>query len=183
MTAQFGNNIAAPIFQVDPGSALIQVPWDLSGQNKVTFQLQGQGKVSASQGVGIQDYSPGIFTLNGAGVIEDASGQLVSASHPAAPGSVVIIYCAGLGPLVNQPRTGAPSPFSPLATTIEQPVLSVDGKPVTVLYSGLTPGQVGLYQINTALPADVRTGNTIPIQIAMKGAVSNSATIAIQKAN
>jgi uncharacterized protein (TIGR03437 family) len=46
-------------------------------------------------------------------LIEDASGQLVNANHPAAPGSVVVIYCTGLGPVINQPRTGALSPFSP----------------------------------------------------------------------
>jgi uncharacterized protein (TIGR03437 family) len=59
-------------------------------------------------------------------------------------------------------------------------VLPGSGVSVTPLYAGFTPGFVGLYQINIALPANAPHGDAIPVYLDMNGVVSNKVDIAIQ---
>jgi uncharacterized protein (TIGR03437 family) len=59
--------------------------------------------------------------------------------------------------------TGAGSPGSSpgdsLAHPNVAPTLTLDGAPVPVLFSGLTPGLVGLYQVNFQVPPGTSDGN------------------------
>jgi uncharacterized protein (TIGR03437 family) len=47
-------------------------------------------------------------------------------------------------------------------------------------YCGLTPGSVGLYQVNVAVPAAAPKGNSVPVTVSVGGVTSNSVAIAIQ---
>jgi uncharacterized protein (TIGR03437 family) len=49
-----------------------------------------------------------------------------------------------------------------------------------VAFSGLTPGLVGVYQINAVVPAGVTTGDQVPVVINISGQVSPAATIAVK---
>jgi uncharacterized protein (TIGR03437 family) len=55
----------------------------------------------------------------------------------------------------------------------------VDGEQCQVLFSGLAPGFVGLYQINLRLPFDLGPGN-LDIQILSPFANSGMATLPVQ---
>jgi uncharacterized protein (TIGR03437 family) len=46
-------------------------------------------------------------------------------------------------------------PSGQLQETLVPPVVSVNGREATVLFSGLAPGWPGLYQVNVALPQGV----------------------------
>jgi uncharacterized protein (TIGR03437 family) len=48
-----------------------------------------------------------------------------------------------------------------------------------VIFSGLAPGYVGLYQVNALVPAGVAAGSAVPVVISMGGASSNTVTIAV----
>ena len=48
-----------------------------------------------------------------------------------------------------------------------------------VIFSGLAPGYVGLYQVNALVPAGVTAGSAVPVVISMEGIASNSVTIAV----
>jgi hypothetical protein len=101
--------------------------------------------------------------------VAHADGTLVSAGSPAAPGETVVVYAWGLGNTMPAVKTG-------YATTLPAPVVNLPG------YSGglwvdldftpnaaasryryfptasfakawLTPGFVGLYQVNVGLPS------------------------------
>jgi uncharacterized protein (TIGR03437 family) len=48
-----------------------------------------------------------------------------------------------------------------------------------VSYAGLAPGFVGLYQINTKVPANAQLGDTVPVQVSVDNLASNQVTIAI----
>ena len=50
---------------------------------------------------------------------------------------------------------GSPSP----RTSIAKPTATVGGEPAEVLFAGLTPGSVGVYQLNIQLPADLAAGD------------------------
>ena len=49
-----------------------------------------------------------------------------------------------------------------------------------MLFSGLAPGYVGLYQVNALVPANAPAGTAIPVVIWMDGFSSNAATIAVE---
>jgi uncharacterized protein (TIGR03437 family) len=49
-----------------------------------------------------------------------------------------------------------------------------------VLYSGLAPGFVGLWQINVRIPEGALTGDAVPIRGIVRGVPSNQPTLAIQ---
>ncbi len=84
--------------------------------------------------------------------VTHADGTLVTAATPAREGEVVVIYAVGLGAMnaifVNfdfRPNAGPtyPSNFRPV---------SAGGTAIAPEFVGLTPGEVGLYQINVKLP-------------------------------
>ncbi|MDE3165326.1 MAG: hypothetical protein KGN36_05930, partial [Acidobacteriota bacterium] len=66
----------------------------------------------------------------------------------------------GLGPLDLQPATGqATPPTTPLANTTTSPTVTIGSAPAQVFFSGLTPGSIGLYQVNVLVPSGAPTGN------------------------
>ena len=101
--------------------------------------------------------------------VTHADGTAVDFSHPARPGEKVVMYAAGLGATIPAVATGVASP-SPAAASggfylnfdyrpNAMPSAGVipPGAPATAatqpLFTGLTPGFVGLYQVNFVIPA------------------------------
>jgi len=71
-------------------------------------------------------------------------------SHPAKAGDVLTIYGIGFGPVT--PTTGA-GVIATQATTLTNKVTFLFGQtPGTILYQGLAPSNVGLYQFNVQVP-------------------------------
>jgi hypothetical protein len=100
--------------------------------------------------------------------VTHADGSLVTANAPAKPGEVVVIYALGLGqtePLVPSGEATPRTPpvlnshvfvgfdFRPNAGPSRPYVNPLQpGNSQTPVFAGLTPGAVGLYQINVKLP-------------------------------
>src|SRR5262249_10143909 len=62
------------------------------------------------------------------------------------------IWATGLGPV----RTSGPYQMTTL-----QPLASVNGTPAEILFSGIAPGWLGLYQVNVGIP----TGAVYPAML------------------
>jgi uncharacterized protein (TIGR03437 family) len=181
----FGDGAPAPLFFASSGQVNVQVPWELAGllQTSVTVTLNGE--TSVPQTVNLTTYAPGIFTMNaqgsGQGAILDSSYRLLDSSNGASRGNTVaLIFCTGLGPVYNQPPTGAPAPSKPLAGTTTTPIVTIGGVPAMVSFSGLAPGYVGLYQVNALVPEGSAVGSAVPVTISIGGVSSNAVTIAVQ---
>jgi len=99
---------------------------------------------------------------------------------PATPGAFLEVYCTGLGTVIPAVADGAAPSSSPLSMTVRGPSVTIGGLPATVLFSGLTPGIAGLYVVDVQIPANVTTGNAVPITLTIAGVVSNTVTVAIQ---
>jgi uncharacterized protein (TIGR03437 family) len=82
--------------------------------------------------------------------------------------------------VTNQPATGYPAPAAPLADTIVTPTVKIGNAAGKVSFAGLTPGFVGLYQVDVQVPADAPAGDQVPLSIAIAGVESNVVTIAIR---
>jgi len=66
---------------------------------------------------------------------------------------------------------GEPAPLSPLSRTTTLPTVTIGGKQGQVLFSGLTPTCIGLYQVNVLVPNDAGTGRQ-PVVITIGGVSS-----------
>jgi len=112
---------------------------------------------------------------------EGFSSALVTASNPAAPGEVVVIYATGLGPVSPAPATGQSAPAVPPLALVTTPVkVTIGGVEAAVEFAGLAPGLVGVYQVNAQVPQEVTPGNEVDVVMTQGGAQSNTVTIAVQ---
>jgi uncharacterized protein (TIGR03437 family) len=175
------NDSPAPLFAVakSPSSEQInlQVPWESAGQASARVVVVNNGATSETVTVPLRAALPGVFTTDGAtGVVLHADNQLVSANRPAERGEVVVVYATGLGAVTNTPATGAAAPSAPLAETVAKPSVTVGGVAAEVVFSGLTPGFVGLYQVNIRIPDAAPAGSA---DLIMSQAGQSSAPVKI----
>ena len=183
LSLQIGSVASVPLLYAGPEQVDAQIPWELAGQSEATITATSNGRTSPPQAVRLATYAPGIIAINGQGTgqgaILDSNYRLLDWANPAIRDvTVALIYCTGLGPVTHRPPTGAPSPASPLAETTTQPVVSFGGMQAQVLFSGLAPGYVGLYQVNVVVPNAQLNGSVLPVVLSIGGAQSNVVTIA-----
>jgi len=162
-----------------------QVPYDLNVNTEHQVVVKRGTTLSVGESFTVGSTQPGIFTANQQGtgqgiVIGPDQLTVATPATPAERGKVIIIYCTGLGAVTPGVTLGQPAPANPLATTVNSVTVTAGGRPAQVLFSGLTPGFTGLYQVNAVLAADTPTGNEVPITIAAGGQTSNSVTFAVR---
>ena len=100
-------------------------------------------------------------------------------SNPAREGDDLVIFGTGLGLTSPAIHAGEAAPADPLSVAAVTPDVSLDGVPLQVKYAGLTPGGVGVYQINVKVPPGIAEGQDVPLVIRQGGM---STTVAIQVA-
>jgi len=175
-----GISVPGRLTYVSPNQVNLQVPWELQGQSQARVKVVYNRIYGNVVTIPLADYSPAFFEVgSGAVAALDANYQLVSSSNPAGGGQVVMLFANGLGPVTNQPATGEPAPYDPLAETLTKPVVTIGGRSAEVFFSGLAPGFAGLYQINVAIPAGLSAGNQ-PVTVSIGGRTSKTSYIAIR---
>ncbi len=164
------DGIAGALYYVSPTQINVQVPLTVVGGN-TTITVFYKGAVVATTTVRTSAQSPGIFTYKGVPIITDPDGAFVSmTSIETAPpikvgstGAYIVLYGSGFGPTNPAFFPGEPAPLTPLKlyrliSTNVSATLD-DGDPINITYIGLTPGSVGLYQINLHIPSSTKPGN------------------------
>lgn len=175
----------APLYYSSGGQVNAQIPFETptgTVQSYLRIVKNGKNVFSDTETLTIVPFKPGIFTTNAGeqGVVVDTRGRLVDASAPAAAGDVLVAYATGLGAVDRPVRSGQPAPSNPPAKTVTGVTVRIGDRTVPAEFAGLTPGLVGLYQINFAVPAGVAPGNAVPLIVTMNGVASNTVTIAVQ---
>lgn len=137
-----------------------QVPWGLAGRTTAAVVVTRDGQASAAVNVPVAALQPGVFTIDGtqAVVVHGADFTLTTAERPLERGEFAALYASGLGVVTNAPADGAGGPVSPLATASAEVRLTIGGVPCEVVYAGLAPGFVGVYQVNFRVPEQVLSG-------------------------
>jgi uncharacterized protein (TIGR03437 family) len=102
--------------------------------------------------------------------------MLANQNNPATAGNAVVIYCVGLGAVNPAITAGEPASSTTLSQATANVSVTFGNVTVPAAFAGLTPGEIGLYQINTTIPAGAPTGNQVPVTISASGA-STSAQI------
>jgi uncharacterized protein (TIGR03437 family) len=164
-TTVYINGYAAPVFYASPGQFNVQVPWEATGY--APFGMIVNGAPSNVQNASVATYSPGVFMVSPTlGAITHADGSLVSDAGPAAANETVVVYATGLGPVSGAMVTGNPASTTSLQpTSPDQATANIGGINAPVSFSGLTPGFVGLCQINVQVPANAASGSLLIISI------------------
>jgi uncharacterized protein (TIGR03437 family) len=170
--------VAAPLYYVGPGQIDAQIPFELSGAGEYDVVVSASGALTAPQTIQMSPAIPGLAVYNDGSVIaQHQDGSLINRMSPAVPGEYAVLYLAGMGATDNPVGTGFGSPGTPLAHPTLAPSLTIGGAPVPVLFAGLTPGLVGLYQINFQIPATA-SGN-LKLEVSQGGIVSNSTVLPV----
>jgi len=175
--------IEAPLYFASPTQINFQVPFETPLGN-ISITVVRDGFESALQQVTISDYAPGVFTYPRTATERDPivihlSAQLVSPANPAAGGETLIAFVTGIGALTSLPRTGEPTPANPLPQASAPAVITLGGAPVEALFTGLTPGFIGLGQINFRLPASLPTGSVLPLRIRVGSATAPDVNLSV----
>lgn len=141
--------------------------------NSIQELLVEQGGVYAlPETVVVAGSSPAIFTI---GQVGQEAGAVLEVN-----GTALEIFCTGLGAVNGDIADGAAAPSSPPAGTVNAVSATVGGMPAQVLFSGLTPGFAGLYQVNVSIPPGIPSGSTVPVVISASGVSSPPVSVTIQ---
>jgi uncharacterized protein (TIGR03437 family) len=172
--------IAAPLYFVSAGQINAQIPFDLDPSRQYQILVQANGALTTPDTIQLSTAVPGLAAFpDGRLIAQHQDGALVTPAAPAKPGEFIVAYLAGMGGTDNPVLSGASSPADPLARPSALPTLQLDGKPVPVLFAGLTPGLVGLYQLNFQIPAGVPAGN-LKLVVTQNDSASNITVLPVQ---
>jgi uncharacterized protein (TIGR03437 family) len=106
--------------------------------------------------------------------------------HPAAKGSIVMVYLTGEGQTNPPGVTGAITTATlPAPQVTPAPLLAIgvtiNGQPAFCTYAGEAPGLVaGMMQLNVQIPSNAPSGN-LPITVSIGGNTSqNGVTVSVE---
>ena len=173
------NGANLPLLHVSPTQINGQLQFAAGTANTVVHTPGGISNTFISQ---VFPSAPAIFEVQGpngssfAAVFRE-DNQLTTLSAPLRPGEIAVIYLTGLGFVSPFIEPGFPAAVVPLSTTSVDPSVEFGGAPGDVIFSGLTPGFVGLYQINVSVPLNAPKGLQVPLTIS--GAASTTVLVRI----
>jgi uncharacterized protein (TIGR03437 family) len=177
------NGVAVPILFVSPNQVNAQLPFHLDGNGQLV--LRTPGGVSDNYNLTILPTAPAVFRSGTAGpetgiatVVRAKNGELATLANPIHRKDEIVIYATGLGRTSPEVEAGAAGPSDPLSLTLTEPLVTLGGIPLPIVYAGLAPGQVGVYQINALVPDWVPLGLEVPL-IIRQGSGSTSLTMRV----
>jgi uncharacterized protein (TIGR03437 family) len=186
------NGHAAPVYYVSADQINFEIPIDASTANGGggTVQVVRNGTPGNLIYVDINPRVPRFILYNGGpyAIMTTPDNVLTGIpSHPVKVGDTIVIYTIGLGPTSPPVASGIASPTSPLAkvpgTTqvcfgIETPFFQAPC--ATAFFTGLSPGFIGLYQINVTIPAGIQSGNSTMSLLLVDNVASTSVQLAVE---
>ena len=174
------NNESIPLLYVSSTQINAQLPFDVSGDGSLVVLTSGG--ISAPFAVTVFPAAPSVFRDGTAGPITGLATvfrandnySLVTLSNPIHPKDILVIIATGMGLTSPQPPTGDVAPSNPPAVVTEVPVVTLGGVSLDVLYAGLAPGEVGVYQVNVAVPWWASAGMQVQLTINQGGQATST---------
>ncbi len=170
------NGIPAPIFFANFEQINFQVPFEIDLSQPARVEVSIDGFRGPPEFVSVVPVSPGIFTLpDGTAAVVNHEGIV----GPLEPGQFGVVFVTGLGLVEDDLETGALTPSDRLFRVTTPVEVFINGVPCNVLFAGLTPDFVGLYQVNFEIPSDLPDADSYEIVILQGGTQSNTAPVAV----
>ncbi len=183
------NGVPAAIFSISYVNGQDQISFQVpsetnTGKGAADIQVFDYGTQQAEMLVDSYTEDPGIFAYQKYGqlyavALHASDYSLVTPDNPASRGEVILLYTTGLGPVDRFVRNGYGAPSDPPAHTNRPFRVVIAGEDATLLFSGLAPGFVGLYQINMRLPGDLPAGD-LRMKIFSDYADSQTVSLSVQ---
>ncbi len=178
--------IPAPLYYTSAGQLNVQLPAELTPNQAYSMLVSVDGAISIPQNLIVGSTTPGVAAFPDGRLIAqhtDVKATLVDATAPAKAGETLVMYLDGMGATMPAVASGAAAPGAePLARVVNTPEVTVDGAPAAIVYAGLTPFAVGLYQIDFTVPASAKTGN-LNVVVTQNGVMANVTTIPVVSKN
>lgn len=191
----FVNGQPAPVYYVSYNQINFQIPYEAAAGGAV-IRVERDGQRGNEISARIVPGAPRLLRLGigdyGIVVNQDGSFPIPATpglnSRPARAGETLVLYAIGVGPTDPPAGSGAAAPSSPLARArgAYRVLFGASGPfgggdvEATPAYVGLTPGFVGLYQINVAIPEGAPRGDAVPLLLVGENGSSNRVMIAIE---
>jgi uncharacterized protein (TIGR03437 family) len=180
------NGVVIPMSFVSPTQINAQLPVQITGNADVV--LRTPGGTSDALHITILPAAPSVFLSGTAGpitgiptIFRATNGELVTDSNPIHYNDKITIYLTGMGQTTPEVPAGLPAPSDPPASVLLAPTVTLGGTSLSVEFAGLTPGNVGVYQIDASIPfKGVPSGFDIPLTISQGG---SSTTIPVRVVN
>jgi uncharacterized protein (TIGR03437 family) len=187
------DGVAAPIYYVaashvlnQGGQITFQIPYDTpAGQAAVRVDRNDNGVVQTGNtiSVQVQNTAPKLLLATLADYTQISPPE-VGPTRFATAGDLLIFFGLGFGQTSPPATEGIAA--AGLATVTGAVMVFGDGSPqnpkvsATPSYCGLTPGSVGLYQVNVTVPAGIQPASYVPVSLSLGSVTSNSLPIAVQ---
>jgi adhesin/invasin len=170
----------APLYYVSPGQVNVQIPVELESNRQHTVIVSANGQYSVSNSLTLAPAQPGLLTGEDGMIIAHhaADFTLVSDGQPAKAGETIVVYLSGMGPTSPAIASGSASTDDEPAPVQIVPTVTIDGNNVPVLFAGLSPGLVGVYQVKVRIPAGSTAGR-LPMVVTQNDVPSNVAMLPV----
>jgi uncharacterized protein (TIGR03437 family) len=168
------NGIAAYVGYVSPTQINVLAPDDTT-VGSVSVQVTTNQEQSNTLTAQEQQFAPSFFTTGGGTSVAalHANDTPISASQPAAPGEVILLYGTGFGP--SNPLLPTAQQVTTAADLANPVQITIGGVTASVAYAGLV--EAGLYQFNVTVPSNLPNGNA-PV-IASIGGVQTQSGVSV----
>src|SRR5262249_1385597 len=182
------NGLTAPLFYASGRQINFQVPSGVD-PGTATVEVFSGSTLVASGSAQVAESAPGVFSVDLSGKNQavaqnsdystNADFDRFPGSRPEVGGQYIVLYATGIGRTNPIVPDGQPAPGSPLAQANSQTTVTIAGVQAQVLFSGLAPGFVGLWQINAVLPATLATNLASALNVSLNNHSSVGTTLAI----
>jgi uncharacterized protein (TIGR03437 family) len=174
------NNQPLPLLMTSAGQVNAQIPHELApGRYPLVVRGLDRKMAALAQTITVARYAPAIFADPDTklAAIFHRDGAAVTKDNPAKRDEPLVMYATGLGATRGgRVTSGSPAPADPLAEIENLQVFFGDPRyrqaEIIVDWAGLTPGFIGLYQINLRVPGDHMRGDELPVTLRVGGVES-----------
>jgi uncharacterized protein (TIGR03437 family) len=178
------NGTPLPLYYVSPSQINFLLPNNVPTSGTADLQVirTDNGQVLGDTTINLNTEAPGLYTLNGAGTGQAAAinddGTVNGPTNPIARTHVLQVFGTGIGFIQGAPSDGSAT-TGPMQTS-SSTVATINGIPCAVQYSGLAPGQVGVWQVNVyidplVVPTSSAPNKTSQLLIQLNGTPSGGA--------
>jgi uncharacterized protein (TIGR03437 family) len=165
------NGWPAPILYTSPTQLNVQVPYE-AGSGPAVLGINNNGQIGGY-----------LFQISPAapGILSDGNGNILGATATK-PGSYSTLYVTGVGDVSPAIMTGDAVPRGTSVRNLPLPLLplsvSVGGTQALIQFAGVTPGVVGLVQVNFQVPTAAAAG-TQPVVVTVNNTASAPANLEV----
>jgi len=172
-----------PLYYLSDGQLDAEIAVDLPANQQHVIVVSANGALTLPDQIDVVPVQLGVaaYTDGHAIAQHGADFSYVTASSPAKPSEVLVIYLSGMGPTNPAVKSGDPAPGAePLARVTLPPTVMVDGQNAIVGFAGLSPGFVGLYQVNFTVPPTAKNGD-LDLVLIQNGVTANITKLPVAK--